>query len=255
MIYLMEINNAWKTTCKLLLGDEIGDIDEYKDYLSKYVKKTRIAKSVLSGKDVILSDDNKYNEKCIISNNEREQYAEKTDMKIDLNQINDIDSITEALSEKVCYAGNIVLGNSKHVYSSNRCSNSSFVYKSQDISDGKYVGYTCMVRYGDHLFGSHSGGETKFGIKVFEMYKDVRCMETVRTYSSSDCFYTGNLEGCTNCMFSFNLRNKRNCIGNLELSSEKYSKIKSKLIEEIRETLRTKKKLKSIIDIVGGKNE
>ncbi len=250
------VNKAWKSTCRILLGDEIGDIEEYQDYLLKYIKKRKKVKSNLSGKEVVIPTNVDYGNAKFISNDECEVYNNNIDqLKLNITQVKDIDSIVEALDERIYYAGNVILGNSKEVYSSNRISNSSFVYESEDIHDSKYVGYSCMLRFGNHLFGCHSGGNGSFGIKILEMYQNTRCMETVRTYTSSDCYYTANLDGCSDCIFSFNLRNKRNMIGNLQFSPEKYAVLKSKLINEIRDTLATKKTIPSLVEIMGGADE
>ncbi|MBU0591230.1 hypothetical protein KKF81_02105 [Candidatus Micrarchaeota archaeon] len=250
------INKAWRSTCRILLGDEIGDIGEYRDYLLRYIKKRKKVKSAISGKDVVVPLNVKYNRAKFISNDEREQYHKKTgQLKLNINQVKDTDSIIEALNERIYYAGNVILGNSREVYLSNRISNSSFVYESEDIHDSKYIGYSCMVRFGNHLFGCHSGGDGSFGIKILEMYQNTRCMETVRAYTSSDCYYTANIDACNDCMFSFNLRNKRNMIGNLQLTKDKYSALKTKLVAEIRDTLQTKKSVPTLVEIMGGTND
>ena len=43
-------------------------------------------------------------------------------------------------------------------------------------------------------------------------------------------------------------------IGNHQFSQEEYLKLKDKLIEDIRETLKAKKNLPSLIDIINGSN-
>ena len=252
----MDINHSWRSTCRILLGDEIGEIDEYKDYLIQYVSIGKNVKSAISGKDVIVPEGNSYGSTLFISNDEGEQYAELIGkLNLNLNEIKDIDSITEAFREKVYYSGNVVLGNSKDVTLSNRISNSSTIYRSEGLSDSKNSGYCCMVRYADHAFGCSTGGDCKFSIKAFEVYKTVRCMETLRVYISSDCYYSSNLENCSNCMFSFNQRNRRNLIGNLQLLPEKYASIKNKLIEDIRDNLKAKKRVMSIVELIGDCNE
>ncbi|MFH1306813.1 MAG: hypothetical protein ABIH83_04145, partial [Candidatus Micrarchaeota archaeon] len=51
----MDINDAWKSTCKVVLGEEIGELQEYEKYLSKYVEPIYEKSSTLSGKKVIIS--------------------------------------------------------------------------------------------------------------------------------------------------------------------------------------------------------
>ncbi len=139
------------------------------------------------------------------------------------------------------------------VESVNRCVNSSFVYKSQDVYDCKFIAYCSVLRFAEYIFGGSAiGRESKYNIKTFETFKNVRCMETIRNYAVADCYFTGSLENCSNCFFSFNLRNKHYTIGNHQFPQQEYLKFKAKLLEDIRETLKQKKKLPSIIDIVNG---
>ncbi len=252
----MNIDKSWDATCRILLGAGIGDIDDYRDYLLSYIENPRSVKSSISGRDVIVPSNDHYHNSRFIGNDERERYSALTDkFELNLDEVKDIDSITNALKERVYYAGNVVLGNSTEVALSNRISNSSFVYRCEGVSDSKHVGYCAMLRYGDHAFGCSTGGGCKFSIKAFEVYKTDRCMETLRVYTSSDCFYSSNLEGCSNCMFSFNQRNRRNLIGNLQLSPDKYSSIRSKLIGDIRDNLRERKRVISIVELIGGSHE
>ncbi len=169
------------------------------------------------------------------------------------DDIKDIDSAIEAVREKAYYIGNVVLGNSQQAKITNRCINSSFIYKTQDVYDCKFVAYSSILRFAEYIFGGNAIGEgSKYNIKTFETYKNVRCMETIRNYVASDCYFTGSLESCSNCMFSFNQRNKHNMIGNCQVSQDEYLKLKEKLIEDIRETLKQKKYIPSLIDIING---
>ncbi len=249
----MDINDAWKSTCKILLGDEIGGMEKYGDYLRRYVDTVNEKSSSLSGKKVAISSENICKGAKFISHDEVEQYFKSvSSAPVSINDIKDIDSAVEAVQERAYYCGNIVLGNSGNVEKSNRCINTFYVYESQDVYDSKYVAYSCTVRYGDYIFGSNSIGETKFGIKNFETYRDVRCMETIRTYNSSDCHFTGNVEASNNCMFTFNVRNRSHMIGNNQFSKEEYHELKAKLLEDVRETLKAKKTIPGIVDIIRG---
>ena len=247
-----ELERAWKNTCNVLLGGEIGELDKYQVYLSRFVDPLSTKKSALSGKQVIVSSDKLPSNARFLAQDEIAQYlAGIGKAKFDINSIKDIDSATDTLREKAYYVGNVVLGNSQFVESANRCINSSFIYKTQDVYDCKYVAYSSTLRFAEYIFGGSAVGEgSKFNIKTFETYKNVRCMETVRNYVVSDCHFTGNLDGCTNCMFSFNQRLKSNMIGNLEFPRDEYQKLKNKLITDIRETLQSKKTIPSIIEII-----
>ena len=247
------LDKAWKSTCRALLGGEVGSMRDFERYLSKHLEDSGSTVSSISGKPVALSVQNFCKGARFISNDEREKYqGHLRGAKLSINEVKDIDSVLSALSEKLCYAGNIITGNSHCVEGSDMVSNSSFVLNSSEIYDSKYVAYSDAMRYGEYVFGSNWIGETKFAIKTYETFKVARCMEAMSIGNSSDCFYVARINGCTNCMFSFNQKNRSQLIGNLEFPREEYSKLKGKLIAEIHETLRAKKSAPTIVDIISG---
>lgn len=248
----MDVGQAWKNTCKVILGQEIGELAQYEGYLLKYIEPMHMQKSAISGNGLMVSSQEFCKGARFISNHEREQYCRwlKGKIEINVNAIKDINSILEALGGKLFYAGNIVLGNSRENSSVNHCTNVTCALHTHDLYDSKYAAYCNMGRYDEFAFGCTMMGESKFNIRAFGAYHVTRCMEVLRTFNSSDCIFGANLEGCTNCMFSFNQRNKANMIGNLQLSREEYAKRKEKLLEDIRSVLGSRKTMPTIIDIL-----
>lgn len=247
----MDLETSWKDTCKILLGEEIGQIAEYGDYLSRYVTMPAQAKSSLSGNPVAVDARVPKGAK-LISNDEMAEFEKRTGSKpLGINEIKDIDSAIAALGERFCYSGNIQLGKCAGITGSNKCIDSQFVDRSEYVYRGKYVSHSTMVRDSEYVFGTVSTAEIKFGIGHFETWKSVRMMEAFRTYTSSDCYFIANLENCQNCLFSFNLRNQANCIGNLKLEKTRFGSLRGKLIADMRDTLKAKKTMPSVVDIIG----
>lgn len=256
----MDVEKIWENTCKVILGEEIGPIAGYIPYFKKYVPQGRVAKSSLSGAEILVGSEYPKEAKLISADEAGKYMHVIKEPKLDINSIKDIDSIIESLEEKIFYAGNIVLGNSKDAIVSNCIIDSSNVYRSQYVFYSKNVLFCTFVRFSENVIGSENvGGRGRGGnfvIKGFRVYFSTRVMECVFSNSISDCFYSANLMACSDCLFSFNLRAKRKCIGNLELPQDKFSTLKKKLVDEIRETLKSKHDLPSIIDIIraGGGN-
>jgi hypothetical protein len=247
-----EMEKAWADACRVLLGEEIGSLSRCRDYLLKHVDKVELRPSSISGKQVAFTAGDICPSARFIGNDEAEEYLRllKAD-PIPLNEMKDADSLFRAVGERFRYSGSIVLGNSSGVENSNRCMNASFVKDSTDIYDSRYVAFSSGVRYGEWIFGSNWIGETKFSIKNYETLRDVRCMETITTYNSSDCYFTGHIDGCSNCMFTFNVRNKSNMIGNVQLSRQDYAKLKGKLLGDMRQMFKTRKEIPTLIDVIG----
>lgn len=251
----IQLNRAWKSTCKVLLGEEVGDLLEFENYLKLYTDPIIQRKSAISGKEVTISSQRIPRDALLIRNDELEAYAKKVnDIPFDINKIKDMDSLLEVARERAYYAGNTVLGTSKHVLNSHRCVNTTYALGCQDVYDGKYVAFTTSIRNPEYSFGCCWGGDIQFCIKILDPYKITRSMELFHCNVATDCYYSASLEDCTNCIFSFNQRSKNYLIGNVSLAKDKYADLKKKLITELSVYMKKNKAAPSIIDIIRGDN-
>ena len=248
----MDINDAWKATCRVVLKREIGGIGEYEAYLKKYVGPVRnTRRSCLSGSVVTTADDDCGEEVRYISNAEREQYWKLHSSPFPIDDIKDIDSLMRAIGERFIYSGGIVLGTSSDVGTSNRVADVHCVHNSQDISDCKYVAHCAMLRRSSYIFGSDCTGEIDFVIKNFQGWRSRRMLETANTQYASDAYYCANVRQSQEIMFSFNQDAKRFMIGNVELPRERYMALKEKLVAEIAGELERKKDIVALAELLG----
>ena len=249
------LNKAWKSTCRALIGGEVGELDGFSEYLRTYSEDVQQAKSVLSGKQVTISDRLFSHGAPFISNDELEAYAKMLSKNpFKPGEIRDIDSLLSAARERVCYAGNMVKGNSAFVEDADSVADSFYVYRSFEAYGSKYVAYSCNSRLDEYIFGGNWSGESKFIINCSQTYRQTRCMETMRTFTSAGCYYTANLEGCQDCFFCFNQRSKRHMMGNLQLSLDVYSKKKAELLSQIRDIMNAKKRAPTLLDVMNNGN-
>ncbi|MFH1285047.1 MAG: hypothetical protein ABIH99_00515, partial [Candidatus Micrarchaeota archaeon] len=152
----IELKKAWNSTSEILLGKEVGEISKYGDYLKEYTGKLVERSSTISGKDVSISSSFVCKEAKIVDNEELKEYEKRTaKMKLNMNEVKDLDSILDALEERFYYTGNAVLGNSFNVNKSDKCIDASYVYNSKMIYISKYVAYSTLVRECDYVFGSN----------------------------------------------------------------------------------------------------
>ncbi|MFA5105464.1 MAG: hypothetical protein WC506_00730 [Candidatus Micrarchaeia archaeon] len=249
----MDIGSAWKSACKVFLKAEIGELDEYAGHLSRFVNPAGRHVSEMSGRKVLVSSNGFAPGSRFISFDESARYdAMLAKARLGINEIKDMDSVLEALGEKLYYAGNVVLGNSGHISDSASCSNSFCVRDSNDIADSKYVAYSSMIRYGEYTFGCHLLGQGQFMLRTIQCGSDSKIMEGLKVYYCSECAYVASLENCTSCMFSFNQKGRHHLIGNAEYPRDQYERLAGKLVEDIRQELEGKKAAPSILDIVKG---
>ncbi|MFH1470281.1 MAG: hypothetical protein ABIF01_00880, partial [Candidatus Micrarchaeota archaeon] len=175
---------------------------------------------------------------------------------LSINEIKDLDSLLEAIADRVSYAGNKVFGNSASIEKGDNCSDSFFVYDSHTVLSSKYVALSAYVRSGsEYIFGSSPLLRGKYLIRVIGAENLTRAFETYVTTNSSDMFFSMYCHGCSHIMFSFNQKGKRHVIGNLELPKERYFELRKKLISESREHIEKHKSFYSIFDFPPPTNE
>jgi hypothetical protein len=247
----MDLETAWKKTCTVLLGSELDSLGAYKDYLGRHIEHPHLRKSPEGAEIAVdgrICDSARVADYADLVGGK--QVPEK--LQLNINEVKDIDSLLEATKEQFAYSGNMWLGNCQGITRSNKCVDSFFVEDSERVFYSKYVSLSSIVRNSEFIFGSIHAAEINFGMKNYETWRSVRMMEVFRVYTSSDCYYCANMDSSQNCLFCFNARNSNNCIGNLQLEKEQFLQLKKKLVSEMHQELKDKKKLPSLFDILGG---
>ncbi|MFA6530669.1 MAG: hypothetical protein WCT31_02975 [Candidatus Micrarchaeia archaeon] len=248
----MDINGAFKTTSKLLFGQEIGELADFDAYLREGLVGKQ-GKSIYSNSPIMLTSEQYCKSARFFDyNKEASEYqAREMSKPLDVNNIKDINSLMEAVGERLVYSGNKVLGNSDSVFNSDNVSDGYQVHDSSLIIKGKFVYASYLMNEPEYVFGCSSSGESSYLMRCFYNNTLKRCFECSLTVGSSDCYFTYNLTGAQDCMFSFNLRNVRNRIGNVQLPKEQYASLKKKLLSEMADELKRKKCMDlCIIDIL-----
>ncbi|MCK4319873.1 hypothetical protein KAW38_04865 [Candidatus Micrarchaeota archaeon] len=243
-----KVNNVWKSTCRIIFGEEIGELKEYEKWLSEYREPFLKKKSAISGKDVYCSNTQYCGDAKFISLNEID--FNKKFEPLSINEVKDIDSIVEGLQERFHYCGNIKLGNSQFVERSSNVFNSNYVSSSTTIFDSNYISNSSRIRVSKTLFGCYFVGESNSNIRIYSGWRLSRSFESYEACEGNDVIYSANVVGCSECMFSIGLRGKKYVIGNRELEKDTYAKIKEKLIGEIKDELEKEKRIFSFIDII-----
>ena len=103
-----EVNDAWKKTCRILFGKEVGDMKTYAEWLNEYPLPTKTKKSAISGKEIIIGNTEYCDNAKFISFDEID--FNKKYPPLNINEIKDIDSIAQAIQERIYYTGNGILG-------------------------------------------------------------------------------------------------------------------------------------------------
>jgi len=249
---MSKLGEEFKATCRILFGSEIGELEEFKEYLLKVVPKPLIVPSKITGKDVYLASPFYSKNANFIELPE----LLKLNPTLNINEIKDIDSLLSSLSEKFFYCGNNHLGNCFAVEQSDCCFDGVNVLNSFEVLEGgKYIAYSHGIRKGDHIFGSVWCGDNGFLMKCQGVFSSKMAFDSYLAMKSRNLYCSFNCRSCSEVLFSFNQVSKQYLIGNLELPKEKFLPLKQKLLSEISDHLRSKKEFPSIFEIIksGGK--
>ena len=246
-VTLDSLNAGWKSVCKTVLGQQVGDLDNFSAYLAQNTKPLLKEKSDFSKKDI-------YTASIYSKGSNFATYDDKPELgkiKLDVNSLNDLDSILERLAEISWYCGNKVLGKSSNCEQVDNITDSHYVYNSHEILTSNYIAHSELMINCKYLFGCVSNGETQYGIKVSESFRSTRLFESTLMLNSSDMYYCYYARGCADCMFSFNQHSKRRLIGNNQLDAGKYKQYKAELLEQVSSNLKSKKEVLGIAQIMG----
>jgi len=246
----MKLDEAFQSACKCIFGKSQGGMEKYESYLEEAVVGRKVKSSNTGHEMLVAFEDYPQDARFVDYAQELGTNLPKLETPIPVDKIKDIDSLVEAVSERLSYSGNKVLGNSHYIELSDNVFDSSFVQNSSLVYGSKYVAYSFFSRDSEFVFGSRSIAECTMAVRCHYTYRTRREFEVTYTGDSSDLMFCSNLMGCSDCLFCFNLQSKRHAIGNIILEKESYARLRQKLVAEITDELQRKGKLGiSIIDL------
>ena len=244
-----ELNSRWKAAAKLLFGDEVEELSVFEKWLSDMrAEPLSYHLSSISGRSVAYSTP-AYDSRSKWMSFDEVDLGKRFE-PLSSDDLGSLDSLVGAVGERAYFTGNVVLGHSAHIEASSNVSDSFYVYGSTRIGDSKYVAYTSLARLCENVFGCAAPGESSYMVRCNDTYQSKRCFELWQSVRCSDCYYVFNLNDCSDCILCFGLRNARYCIANKQLSREQYTEIKATLLSQMRDELKEKKRLPSLLDFI-----
>ncbi|VVB57602.1 Uncharacterised protein [uncultured archaeon] len=244
---VIELDRQWRSVCKVVLGEDIGPMEDYAGWLRYGNEPITPRHSVLSGRELVSSPPH-------YAPGGKWMAFDETDFNkkfepVGLNQMKDIDSLVEAVQERLFYAGNIYFGQSGFIENSSNINDSFYVYNTASFGNSKHLAYSRIGRHDEACFGCHAIDNSSHCLKCTRSFKNTRSFELWMSQNCSACYYSFGLENVNDALFCFNLRNKRNAIGNLELAPDKFRSLKSKLLSEVLESLKSSRSAPTLLDI------
>lgn len=249
----MDLQSAFDSTARVLFGQPIGKLQDFEPYLSEMMLPCRMAPSLVSGKEVMLSNPYYPEGASAVS---QDELAKLKPAPFSANDIKDIDSLFRAASERAVFCGNKTFGRNSGVSRADNIVDCACIEHAHNLRNVKYAAHVSYMRESEHVFGSTGFPESRFSMRVWWGVGSARCFESYYGMNLSETYYCFNCVDCSNVIFGFNLRAKKNVIGGLQLSRERYSQLRDKLVSEMADELRRKKRLFSVPDIASfGRHE
>ncbi|MFH1448743.1 MAG: hypothetical protein ABIG39_07830 [Candidatus Micrarchaeota archaeon] len=235
----IKLDGCFRRTCEIVLREDVGGLHEFEGFLRRYTVPLQRTISDISGKDIHYSKEYTKNARFL----SLDEIGKMNVEPLNPNDIKDIDGLLNAAAERFYYAGNKITGNSRGVIESDGCVDVVNVLQSHQIYNCENVAYCQMLITGKFMFGCSWSEENNFCINLIETYRASRCFESSYIANSRDMYFSYNCKDCNDMMFCFNLRSKKACIGNNPLPKDRYIELKEKLLGEIAEMMRKKKRV------------
>lgn len=239
---LKPINEAFGTTARVILGKEIGDIEQNKGFLCERPKIPIQIKTFFgnpSSYSPVFLFEHVPKDRMIC----REEEYISSEASIQLDTKENLGTILDKIRNIALFRVDMSEGNIKNVAMSPLIYHAINGYYVGDLTYGKNCAYCTFALNTEAVFGSFRVIHSNFCIRCENPYNCTACFECDACTNCSNCLYCHNCEGCNDCMFCFNAKSLRYAIGNVEIGREKYLEIKKKITSEIVSKLENDKKL------------
>lgn len=242
----MSVQDSFRSVCRTLLGSEVGELEDFRPFLSRYTEELMVAESA-GGKPAHYSAPYCTGARFLSF---EEALGPEASRPVDIDDTKDIDSLLSAVSARFSYAGNKVLGNSRFVEASENCIDSLHVLGSSEIFSCRYVAYSNLIRDSKYMFGCSSGGDSSFAVNCAEISTSTGAFESGLIFHSSNVYYSYYVRNCREVFFCFSLVSGSYAIGNNVLGKERYLQLKKNLLEQVADELGAKGSVPSLIEMV-----
>ncbi|MEW6529006.1 MAG: hypothetical protein AB1391_03900, partial [Candidatus Micrarchaeota archaeon] len=246
------IEEAWKSTCKIVFGKDIGPLQKYERLLSERINLVIKIKTIY-GNETYTSNMFCYkyisNER-IVNFDEAMELAKQHITFEDGEEVS-LKSIIKKISPIAFFRTEFAEGSNTNNIETQIPYTATNTYKVVDATYAKNCAYDTMALNSEYIFGSYRVLHSKFCIKAHGSVRASNCFDIDCCTNLRNSYFCHNVEGSDNCMFCFNTKSKRYAIGNVEIEREQYMRIKKIVLDEITAKLERDGKLPFDIFNVG----
>jgi len=242
-----ELEHEFKSLTKLLLCQELSDLDAYGKWLGKHVSLPHPVYSKISKKEVWVNPPLSFR-KMKFTTSRVISMEDMNKVNVSLSKPEDFEGATlKEISEKLIKPVSYLCGDFRFRTYENvdKCSGAGDgrnLYYGEDLYlKIKNCAYSNYTLYSENMFGCHGVPRSKFCIHAYNSVNVTRCFEVDGRINSSDSFFCHNSESLSNCLFCFNAKSMRYAVANVEVGPEKFAKVKKILLDYVASELKAKK--------------
>jgi hypothetical protein len=237
-----ELQKAFENTCKVVLGTALGNLEDFRPYLSQGIRLPTPIRSAVSSKAVYLSFFSFFQQakRAVITLDEFEEEGKRKLTKQEVAELS-FPKAKKQLEKIALYTQDVVMGSNLQVTGCSAYGFSAHCADGEAYVHSKYCAYCMWPRESEHSFGCDFLFASSFCIRCFHSARLSRCLEVAYSTDCSDCALCFNCENCSNCLLCFNAKNLRHAVCNVELSKEEYLRIKQLLLASMLSDLKKKK--------------
>ncbi|PIT84696.1 hypothetical protein COU37_02105 [Candidatus Micrarchaeota archaeon CG10_big_fil_rev_8_21_14_0_10_45_29] len=249
-----DIDEAFTTVSKIVLGTPLKNMDNYGEWLSENVMVPSTQKSAMSQTPMPIPSfiQVEKTRNLLVTLEESLTLSGRNIGEENTGKIN-LQNAPKLLKGMTFYSPEGIVGKNTELYECSTTAYSSYCYKLLYFANNKFCAFCMWPRESEYVFGCDRAFSSKTCIKCYDSLKLSRCFEVSNSTNCSDCYFCHNLENSTECMFCFNAKSLRYAIGNVQYPKEEYMKIKKIVLEEIAKKLEKDKKLELNIFNLGSK--
>ena len=232
---MKEIDDAFASTSKLILGKELRPIKEYEKFLTRRIEKVATIKSPF-GNEV------SYGRYFWAANAPKERMvtsaegAELGNLHISQEDLEGLGlkKMIGFLPKIAYYSVQFEEGQNANMVETLHRYHSADAYQVSDATFSKKCAYCTHVQNCDNVFGSGvlMVGST-YSIRCYDCVNVTMCMEMDSCKNCHRSMFCHNCEGLSDCLFCFNAKSLKYAVGNVEVGRDDYEKIRGMLVSEI----------------------
>lgn len=239
-----ELEEAFSTTSKLLLGEALSPVDDYGEWLSRHLGKRSVFPSAISGESVFFREQFAFHriapKKKIISFGDREEAGK---FRIGGAEGMGVAELLGKIPGIAYFCMDERIKKEQNNEETMGMEDTINCYKTNDAFICKNVAYSFYTKIAEYIFGSFRAIESKHCMNAYNCWRSKGLFECDSVKDSSSLYFCHNVENCHESMFCSNVKNLRHAIGNVGVGREKYLEVKGMLLGHILKELKEKHSL------------